>query len=456
VSLWLNVLTEGVLEFSVVEGLRTVKFDLVLSLALAALALFAGYFVQRRVGVLSRANIPAAAVGGLLFAGMVFALRGSGALGVSLDTTLRAPLQTVFFTTIGLSATTALLRAGGWRMGFFWLIATLTAVVQNVVGIALALALGAPALLGVICGALTLTGGPATGLAWAGRFEALGVSGAGALIGASAMFGIFTSSLVGNPVATALIRRFRLAPRVEEREETEDEFWALSPTIAPEEEGESVHAFVDEGVGDGNGDKTGPGAGALLHDLLLVLLVMGAGAVVGMFITSGVNSLLQRVGARPEFVMPDYIGAMIAAAFVRNVDDRTGWFRLNARAVELIAGVSLALFLVIALMSIKLWEIAGLALPMIVILCVQVLVMVAYALLVTFPLMGRDYEAAVTAGGHIGFGLGTTANAVANMEALVERFAPAPRSFLVVPIVGAFFIDFSNALVIFLFTSFAR
>jgi ESS family glutamate:Na+ symporter len=443
------------LDFAVVEGLRTVKFDIVFSLALAALALFAGYFVQRRVGFLSRANIPAAAVGGLLFAAAVFALRAGGVTGVSLNTTLRAPLQTAFFTTIGLGATTALLRAGGWRMGFFWLLATLTAVVQNVVGIALAVALGAPTLLGVICGALTLTGGPATGLAWADRFEALGVSGAGSLIIASAMFGIFTSSLVGNPVATALIRRFRLASRVEKREESEDEFWALSPTIAPEEESEGARASVDEGVADGD-EREGLSAGTLLHNLLLVLLVMGAGAVVGLLITSGVEALLVSLFGQGRFVLPDYIGAMIVAAFVRNVDDRTGWFRLSARAVELIAGVSLALFLVIALMSLELWKIAGLALPMIIILCVQVVVMVAYAVLVTFPLMGRDYEAAVTAGGHIGFGLGTTVNAVANMEALVERFAPAPRSFLVVPIVGAFFIDFSNALVIFIFTGFAR
>ena len=431
------------MEFSVVEGLRTIKFDLVLSLALAALALFAGYFVQRRVGFLSRANIPAAAVGGLLFAALVFALRSGGVAGVSLNTTLRAPLQTAFFTTIGLSATTTLLRAGGWRMGFLWLLATLTAVVQNVVGMAIAVALGAPALLGVICGALTLTGGPATGLAWADRFEALGVSGAGSLIVASAMFGIFTSSLVGNPVATALIRRFRLAPRAEEKKESEDEFWALSPTIAPEEEGEDARAFNDKGVAVED-EKSELSAGVLLHNLLLVLLVMGLGALLSLLIK------------HPSFTLPDYIGAMVVAAVVRNVDDRTRWLRLNARAVELIAGVALALFLALALMSLELWKIAGLALPMIVILCAQVLVMIAYAALVTFPLMGRDYEAAVTAGGHIGFGLGITANAVANMEALVERFAPAPRSFLVVPIVGAFFIDFSNALVIFLFTSFAR
>jgi ESS family glutamate:Na+ symporter len=431
------------LELTVVEGLRTVKFDLVFSLALAALALYAGYFVQRRVGFLSRANIPAAAVGGLMFAALVFALRARGVLGVSLNTSLRAPLQTAFFTTIGLGATLSLLRAGGWRTGFLWLLATLAAVVQNAVGMALAVALGAPALLGVICGALTLTGGPATGQAWEGKFTELGVAGAGSLIIASALFGIFVSSLVGNPIATVLIRRFRLAPEklhTGPRDE-EEEFWALNPTVAVEDEEKSRErgAKVVESKLD---------AGALLHNILLVLLVMGAGAVL---------SLLVR---HPSFTLPDYIGAMVVAAVVRNVDDRTGWFRLDGRAVGAIASVSLALFLVIALMSLELWKIAGLALPMLVILCVQVLVTVAYAVGVTFVLMGRDYEAAVTASGHVGFGLGITANAVANMEALVERYAPAPRSFLIVPVVGGFFIDFSNALVIGLFinlyTNYAR
>jgi ESS family glutamate:Na+ symporter len=431
------------LEFTVVEGLSTVKFDLVFSLALAALALLVGYFVQRRVPFLSRANIPAAAVGGLLFAGLVFALRARGVVGISLNTSLRAPLQTVFFTTIGLSATLGLLRAGGWRMGFFWLLATLTAVVQNAVGMALAVALGAPALLGIICGSLTLTGGPATGQAWEGRFAEIGVAGAGSLIIASALFGIFVSSLVGNPVATALIRRLRLAPE-RERGETllaEEEFWALSPMVAPDDDGKERERESSE-------DERELDAGLVLHNLLVILLVMGAGAVLSQLIRN------------PSFTLPDYIGAMVLAAVVRNVDDRTGWFRIDGRAVGVIAGVALALFLVIALMSLELWKIAGLALPMLVILCAQVVLTVAYALLVTFTLTGRDYEAAVTASGHIGFGLGITANAVANMEALTERFRPAPRSFLVVPVVGAFFIDFSNALVIGLFvnlyTNFAR
>jgi ESS family glutamate:Na+ symporter len=138
------------------------------------------------------------------------------------------------------------------------------------------------------------------------------------------------------------------------------------------------------------------------------------------------------------------------------VDDSRKWFRLDARAVEVLGGIALALFLVIALMSLELWRIAGLALPMLVILAAQVVVMLLFAALVTFVLMGRDYEAAVTASGHVGFGLGTTPNAVANMEALTARYGPAPRSFLIVPVVGAFFIDFSNLLLITVFVNFLR
>ncbi len=428
------------MDTTVVENLRLVKFDLILTLALASLFLFAGRFIQQRVRLFARSSIPAAAIGGLLFALIVLALRAKGTLGVTLDTSLRAPLQTAFFTTIGLSATLSLLRAGGWRMIFFWLIATLTAVVQNVVGILLALALGAPALLGIICGALTLTGGPSTGLAWADKLEALGVAGAGSLIIASATFGIFTACLVGNPVATWLIRRFKLSPAEahEDKSEAEEEFWALSPAIEANEEKERR---IEKSALNASDALTGS---MLLHTLLLILALMGLGALVSLAIE------------RTTFILPGYIGAMVLAALVRNLDDRFGWFGINARAVEVLGGIALALFLVIALMNLELWKLAGLAVPMLVILSVQIVVMVAYAVFVTFMLMGRDYEAAVTASGHIGFGLGTAPNAVANMEALTARYAPAPRSFLVVPVIGAFFIDFSNLLVITVFVNLVK
>ena len=210
----------------------------------------------------------------------------------------------------------------------------------------------------------------------------------------------------------------------------EEEFWALSPTVAANEERESKRE--DEKRSEREA-LTGP---SLLHSLLTILALMGAGALLSKWITQA------------GIVLPDYIGAMVLAAVARNVDERTGWLKLDARAVEWLGGIALALFLVIALMSLELWKLAGLAVPMLVILSAQVVVMIAYAVFVTFPLAGRDYEAAVTASGHIGFGLGITANAVANMEALTARYRPAPRSFLVVPIVGAFFIDLSNSVVI--------
>ena len=442
------------MEIVFVEGLATLKFDLVLTLALAAVFLFAGYVLSRRLGFLSRSSIPAPAIGGLLFACLVLALRWGGAGGVLLDTSLRAPLQTAFFTTIGLGATLTLLRAGGWRMGLFWLIASATAIVQNIVGVALAIALGAPAALGIICGSLTLTGGPATGLAFSETFEQLGIGGAGTLIIASATFGIFVSSIVGNPTATALIKRFKLAPSRAVMLEDANEFGR------EEASGTRENIIADIADEAGEGAKATPHLTAeadrthaphltgydLLRTLAIILAIMGAGAL----LSAGLAGLSARLPPNIGLFLklPGYIGAMIVAAVVRNLDDARGWLRIEPRAVEALGTIALALFLVIALMDLKLWQLAGLAVPMLVILAVQIVLMIAYAVLVTFVLMGRDYEAAVTASGHVGFGLGITPNAVANMEALTARYAPAPRSFLIVPVVGAFFIDFSNSLII--------
>jgi ESS family glutamate:Na+ symporter len=430
-------------EFTIVEGLKTLKLDLVFTLALAALSLFIGYALQKRIKFLARSSIPAPAIGGLLFALVALLLYSRGTLGVTIDTSLRAPLQTAFFTTIGLGATLTLLRAGGWRMGFFWLIASVTAIVQNLVGIGIARAMNAPAPLGIICGALTLTGGPATGLARTGDFEQLGINGAGALIIASATFGIFMASIVGNPVATALIRRFRLKAKPEEREvkKEAEEFWAIGPLGEKEADVPRMEKSTEE--------VKRPLTGVLLlKTLMLILLIMGLGALIGLGMTRLGDTLPKGSVLGALLKLPGYIGAMIVAALARNLDDRYGWLKIDARAVDALGTIALALFLVIALMDLKLWQLAGLALPMLVILAVQVVVMIAYAVGVTFVLMGRDYEAAVTASGHIGFGLGITPNAVANMEALTETFAPAPRSFLIVPVVGGFFIDVSNSLII--------
>ncbi len=425
------------MELTFVDGLQTLKLDLITTLALAALLLFIGYWLQSRVGFLSDSNIPAPVIAGLLFALVVLALRSNNTLAFALDSTLRAPLQIAFFTTIGFGATLKLLRAGGWRIGLLLLIASLLAVVQNIVGIVVAQVLGAPAALGIICGALTLTGGPATGLAFAPLFNNLGIEGADALIIASATFGILTASLVGNPLATFLIRRFKLAAR---RDETE----ATSTNSATPET--SVTRIAEPQTAQQANRVTSfeLTSRELLRALLMLLIVMGAGAIVGRWL-SGFN-----------ITLPAYVGAMILAALVRAIDDRWQLLRFNPRAMDALGAIALALFLALALMDLKLWQLAGLAVPALIILTIQVFVTLAFAVFVTFVVMGRDYEAAITTSGHIGFGLGITPNAVANMEALTRRYADAPRSFLVVPIVGAFFIDFTNAVIITIFLNFAR
>jgi ESS family glutamate:Na+ symporter len=252
------------------------------------------------------------------------------------------------------------------------------------------------------------------------------------------------ASLIGNPVATTLIRRFRLKHKVEEAavEKEAEKFWANGPVGETEE---PDIPRMEEAAKHLQEPLTGM---VLLRTLMLILLIMGIGALIGMGMTRLGDMLPQGSVFGSLVKLPGYIGAMIAAAVIRNLDDRYGWLKIDTRAVDALGTIALALFLVIALMDLKLWQLAGLALPMLVILAVQAVIMIAYAVFVTFVLMGRDYEAAVTASGHIGFGLGITPNAVANMEALTERFAPAPRSFLIVPVVGAFFIDFSNALII--------
>ncbi len=403
------------MELSSIEGLLTCKVDLVLTLALASLFLYLGTKLVAVVGLLRRFSIPAPAAGGLLFAALAWSLSGHVRIGI--DTTLRAPLQVAFFTTIGFGATAGLLRAGGLTMLLFWLIATGTGVVQNIAGALAAKGLGAPPLLGIICGSVTLTGGPATGLAFTETFEKLGVEGAGSLIIASATFGIFVASLVGNPIASVLIRRLGLKlPAAQD---------------APAEPLPSTPAARLT-------------AGSLLHNLIVLLAVMGAGSAVG--------AAVSRMG----YILPAFIFPMILAAAVRLLEDRRGWFHLSAHAMEVLGLLSLNFFLVIALMDLKLWQLAGLALPMLIILILQTIVTSLYAVGSTFLLMGRDYEAAVSTSGHIGFGMGITPNAVANMQALVDRFGPAPRSFLVVPVVGAFFIDLSNSLVITFFINLLR
>jgi ESS family glutamate:Na+ symporter len=396
------------------------ELDFVQTLAFAGIALLLGEGLRRLVPVLARYNLPAPVLGGLLVALAVLVARGQGLTLVQFDTTLQSPLMIAFFTTVGFGASLSLLKVGGPAVLRFFALATVFAVLQNVVGILVAVGFGLHPLFGVLAGSVTLTGGPATGLAFAPLFEEAGVAGASSVAVAVAIGGIVAGGLVGGPASTVLVERGRLqTPRRGPAGERVE--------VALVETETTVHATTDD-------DDAWP----VLRNLVAILVAMW----IGHWVSAGFSAL--------GMTLPSYIGAMLVAAAIRNLDDVTGWFGLSHGFVNVFGIVTLTLFLVMALMSLKLWELAGLVLPLVAILLVQV-VLAALSAAPVFRMMGRDYEAAVMSGGFIGFMLGTTANAMAVMRALVERYGPAPRAFLVAPIVGAFFIDFTNALIITVF-----
>ena len=395
------------------------ELDQIQTVAFGGIVLMAGYGLRRHIPVLARYNLPAPVLGGLLVAVALMSVRNWGEIPLKFDTTLQTPLMIAFFTTIGFGASLPLLRTGGPQVMLFLIIATLFAVAQNLLGIVVAYAFGLHPLFGVLAGSVTLTGGPATGLAFAPLFESSGVPAAAAVAVAAAMAGIVSGGLVGGPVGTLLIQRFGLhaAPGAAHRETI-----VITGTATDEEDSPSAEDSCETFT--------------VLKSVVAVLFAMWLGG----WLSKGFAAL--------GITLPAYIGAMLTAAVLRNVDEFTGWLGLSTRVIDVIGAVALSLFLVLALMTLKLWELRALALPLIVILALQVALVAVAARWLVFRAMGRDYEAAVMSGGFVGFMLGTTANAMAVMSTLTERHGPAPRAFLVAPMVGAFFIDFTNALII--------
>ncbi|HET6552144.1 MAG TPA: sodium/glutamate symporter [Dyella sp.] len=394
--------------------------DSIQTLACGGVLLLVGYAIRRRVPLLARFSIPAPVIGGLLVALLMLACRHWSITPVRFDTGFEQPLMIAFFTGIGFNASTTLLKVGGRQILLFLGLASGLAVVQNLLGVGMAKAFGLPPLFGVITGSATLAGGPATGLAFAPLFASAGVQGAKSVALANAMAGIVCGSILGSPLGAMLIERLGLYPAVAANADTgvEEPSAALS----------AKSRLVDP-------------AYAALKSVVFMLIAMGIGA----WISTGLGML--------GLTLPAYIGAMLAGAVIRNIDDRRGWFGLSTCSMELIGHISLSLFLVMALMDLHLWDLSGLALLLLLNLALQTVLVLAVCCWPLLQLMGRDYDAAVMASGFTGFMLGTTANAMACMSSLTERFGPAPRAFLVAPVVGAFLIDFTNAVIITVFVN---
>jgi ESS family glutamate:Na+ symporter len=393
---------------------------MVQTLAAGALALFVGFQLVDRVPFLRRYNIPAPVVGGLIVAILVLMLRQQNVATISFDTTLQTPLMNAFFTAIGFSASLSLLRAGSGQALVFLVLAAFLAVVQSLIGIFSAVLFDQSPLLGVLIGPAALAGGPATALAFAPQFAAAGVPSAETVAIAAAMSGIVLGGLVGGPIATRLLERNALR--------------ASSAVASSEKSDQRDHAMAETTISSA-GDEEGS-ARQSLKALTVILIAMGIG--------SWLSGVMKDAG----LTLPGYVGAMIVGAMIRNVDDFSGRIGIPHDITDRIGTVSLTLFLAVALMNVKLWELTAVAWPLLVNLALQVVVIALFCWAVVFRAMGRDYDAAVMSGGFTGFMLGTTANAMAVMRTIVEKFGPAPRAFLIAPIVGAFFIDFTNAIVI--------
>jgi ESS family glutamate:Na+ symporter len=388
----------------------TFDFDATQTLAAAIGVLFVGSFATSHIGFLRDNNIPVPVVGGILFAVITAMLHGAG-VQLSFDMALKGPFMLAFFTTIGLGADLRLLARGGPRLLLFVGVCLLYLIVQDTLGVLAALSMDLHPLVGLLSGSITLSGGHGTGAAYAEKFSSVqNIAGAMELAMACATFGLIIGGIIGGPVAGRLIRKRALEPdaRDHEHDGVDDEAESESP-LTPE---------------------------TLLRTLFFILLcLIGGGLLNGAF-----------RGA--AFTLPGFVWCLLLGVGIRNASVLIPSLAVHRPTVDAVGTISLGLFLAMALMSLRLWELMSLAGPLLVMLTVQTLGMVAFATFVTFRVMGSRYDAAVIAGGHCGFGLGATPTAVANMEAVTRRFGPSPQAFLVVPLAGAFFIDFLNALVI--------
>ncbi|WP_434526662.1 sodium/glutamate symporter [Photorhabdus asymbiotica] len=382
------------------------------TLVASALVLLLGRKLVQSVPFLEKYTIPEPVAGGLLVALILLILQQTTGWEISFDLSLKDPLMLTFFATIGLNANLSSLKAGGKVLFTFVFVVVGLLLVQNTVGIALAELLGLDPLMGLLAGSVTLSGGHGTGAAWGKLFsERYGFENATEVAMACATFGLVLGGLIGGPVARFLVRNTK-TPGLRS-DDTE-----VPTAFEKPYTGRVITALV------------------MLETIALIAICLMAGNFVSEFLQG------------TWFELPTFVCVLFIGVILSNSLSVLGFYRVFDRAVSVLGNVSLSLFLAMALMSLKLWQMASLALPMLIILTIQAIVMALYAIFVTYRVMGKNYDAAVLAAGHCGFGLGATPTAIANMQAITDRFGPSHVAFLVVPMVGAFFIDIVNAIVI--------
>ncbi len=391
-----------------------VELNMFQAAGLAVLMLVIGRMLVNKIEFLRKYCIPAPVVGGLIFAILHVILRSMGVVEFNMDTTLQTVFMTAFFCSVGYMAAFGELKKGGIGVIKFLILAIVMCCIQDLVGGFGAKIFGLDGRLGLAMGSIPLVGGHGTAGSFGPFLEEMGVENATTVAVAAATYGLISGCMIGGPIATSKIRKFNLK--------------SVGAAAAATTE---VSVDQDTGAMD---EKN------LMDAAIYIVIAVGLGTVVA--------ALLGKL-----ITLPGYIGAMIVGAVIRNVQEARG-VKMPMGEMGALGNICLSIFLGLAMINLKLWQLVSLALPMIVILLIQTVIMFLYASFVVFNVMGRDYDAATISSGFCGFGMGATPNAMANMQAITNQYGPAPVAFMIVPLVGSLFIDFFNAAIITAFANF--
>ena len=375
-----------------------IQIDMYQTLAVSVLVLILGQFLKKRINFLEKFCIPAPVIGGLLFAVLTCVCYSLGIAEFTFDDTLREVCMVFFFTSVGFQANLKVLKSGGKSLFIFLGLVVVLIVSQNFLALGVSKLLHLDPLVGLCTGSIPMVGGHGTAGAFGPVLEDFDVKGATTICTAAATFGLIAGSLIGGPIGKRLIDRKKL----------------LDTAVA---EDDSI-LVEDEKKHERHTN-------------------MYAAAVFQLIIAVGIGTIISELLTKTGLTFPIYIGAMIAAAVIRNIGEYSGKFDIYMGEINNLGGICLSLFLGMAMITLKLWQLAELALPLIILLSAQLILMMLFTYFVVFNVMGRDYDAAVLSAGTCGFGMGATPNAMANMQAICDRYVPSVKAYLIIPLIGS-------------------
>lgn len=386
-----------------------IQLDMYQTLAAAVLVLLLGNYLKKKIYFLQKFCIPAPVIGGLIFAIMTCICYVTGIAEFSFDDTLREVCMVFFFTSVGFQANLKVLKSGGKSLIVFLGLVIALIILQNLTAVGLAKLLNLNPLIGMCTDSIPMVGGHGTAGAFGPVLEDLNIKGATTICTAAATFGLIFGSLIGGPLGKRLIEKHSLLNTAANEDDS---------LLVEDEKKHERHTN------------------------------MYADAVFQLILAIGVGTIFTMLLTKTGLTFPIYIGAMLAAALMRNICEYTGIATIHMGEINDLGGISLSLFLGMAMITLRLWELASLALPLVILLAAQVLLIIIFTYVIEFNIMGRDYDAAILVSGTCGFGTGATPNAMANMQAVCDQYVPSIKAYLLIPLVGSLFADFLNSLVI--------